>query len=114
MSLLLTTLLLQLALAVGSPAQAGTPAPQRRYVGFYATELVETWAKHGSRDAGLQNFSGWMNLVSSVNASFLVRAKASRHSLRFSCHSSHFPMIICEIDDEMMEMDRRLARSLTA
>jgi hypothetical protein len=47
-------------------------------MGFYATELVETYSKHGSRPEGLDNFSHWMNLVSSVNASFLVRAKA-RH-----------------------------------
>lgn len=74
---------------VGSSSVEGAPAvvnqqlwqtgddSERRYMGFYATELVETWAKHGSRDTELGNFSRWLNLISSVNASFLVRAKAT-------------------------------------
>lgn len=63
--------------AVQRPLQPTIGGSERRYMGFYATELVETWAKHGSRDAELGNFSRWMNLISSVNASFLVKAKAS-------------------------------------
>jgi hypothetical protein len=60
-----------------APSSSAVPSArlQQRYMGFYATELVETWAKHGSRDSGLANFSSWLNLISSVNASFLVRAK---------------------------------------
>lgn len=46
-------------------------------MGFYATELEETWAKHGSRNAELGNFSRWLNLISSENASFLVETKAN-------------------------------------
>ena len=63
-------MLLLLPLAVAS-----LDVETRRYMGFYASELVETWAKGGSRSAGLQNFSSWMNLISSVNASFLAEAK---------------------------------------
>ena len=48
---------LALALLLGSPAAPEEGAPQRRYMSVYANELVETWAKHGSRSAGLQNFS---------------------------------------------------------
>ncbi len=68
----------QASLTSGLVGPAHRPLPERRYMGVYATELEETWAKHGSRDAELGNFSRWLNLISSVNASFLVKAKA-RH-----------------------------------
>ena len=75
--LLLLLLLLQHCQTsdAGDTGDAAHAPPQQRYMGFYANEFAESYAKGGSRVGGLDQVSGWLNLLISDNATFLQEAK---------------------------------------
>ena len=64
-----------LGLLIATSIASSGSSLQQRYMGFYASEFAETWAKGGSRAAGLASTGGWMNLLISDNSSFLAAAK---------------------------------------
>lgn len=77
LSLLLLLLLHCQTSCAGDGAHA--PPQQQRYMGFYANEFAESYAKGGSRVGGLARVSGWLNLLISDNATFLQEAKRTHN-----------------------------------
>ena len=78
LSLLLLLLLLHCQTSCAGDG-AHAPPQQQRYMGFYANEFAESYAKGGSRVGGLARVSGWLNLLISDNATFLQEAKRTHN-----------------------------------